>query len=99
MGCDDDSLPEESRAELLMYWLHVQTALTKLNTSVSEFTPQWFGERLKEAGFVDVEVWQYKVPWSGWAKDRRLKEVGSVVCEVGKRGRLYSWGVGVVGEK
>ncbi|KAF5229090.1 hypothetical protein FAUST_10642 [Fusarium austroamericanum] len=31
---------------------------------------------MKEAGFVDVKVWDYKAPIGGWAKDDRCREVG-----------------------
>ncbi|KAM0298662.1 hypothetical protein ACHAPM_008084 [Fusarium culmorum] len=31
---------------------------------------------MKEAGFVDVKVWDYKAPIGGWAKDDRRREVG-----------------------
>ncbi|KPM44501.1 hypothetical protein AK830_g2046 [Neonectria ditissima] len=31
---------------------------------------------MEEAGFVDIETWDFKAPIGGWAKEPRLKEIG-----------------------
>lgn len=34
---------------------------------------------LEEAGFVDIEVHNYKQPIGPWPKDKKLKQVGAMV--------------------
>ena len=35
---------------------------------------------VEAAGFVDVQEHLFKIPCNGWAKDRKLKEIGRYQC-------------------
>ena len=54
-----------------------------------EFKP-W----IEEAGFVDVKEYQFKMPVNSWPKDKKLKEVGRLMCMVYSEG-LEAIGVGL----
>ena len=41
------------------------------------FVARKFKSMLIEAGFVDVTEEIFEVPWGGWARDLRLKTIGT----------------------
>lgn len=69
---DDDSVsPSNAFAR---YSDDITRASEYVNRSV--LWPPQLKEWLVEAGFVDVEEKVFKIPINGWARDRRLKEIG-----------------------
>ncbi|KAH7257840.1 S-adenosyl-L-methionine-dependent methyltransferase [Fusarium tricinctum] len=48
----------------------------KLNRTFEIIDKDLQKKGMEEAGFVDVQVWDFKAPIGGWAKDPRLKEIG-----------------------
>ncbi|KAI8681028.1 hypothetical protein NCS55_00352500 [Fusarium keratoplasticum] len=48
----------------------------KLNRTFEILDKDLQKKGMEEAGFVDVQVWDFKAPIGGWAKDPRLKEIG-----------------------
>ncbi|KAJ4243547.1 hypothetical protein NW757_011187 [Fusarium falciforme] len=48
----------------------------KLNRTFEILDKDLQKKGMEEAGFVDVQVWDFKAPIGGWAEDPRLKEVG-----------------------
>jgi hypothetical protein len=60
----------------LTKWAPIQTeASERMGKSfvVSTFTR----ERMKEAGYVDVKEYKYKLPVGPWSSDKRMKEIGA----------------------
>lgn len=37
-------------------------------------------EALTEAGFADVKIHKYVVPWGAWPKDKKLKKIGHTMA-------------------
>lgn len=60
----------------------LREGLKRLGTSAHLFSPAFFRKHLEEAGFVDVEVYTYKVPWGAWPKNKKSKEIGRFCQEV-----------------
>ncbi|KAM0193046.1 hypothetical protein ACHAPA_004009 [Fusarium lateritium] len=48
----------------------------KLNRTFEIIDKDLQKKGMEEAGFVDVQVWDFKAPIGGWAKDPRLKQIG-----------------------
>lgn len=74
---DDDSIPPNS--PISRYLDALQDGLEKVGLPVKNFTPEFFVDLLKEAGFVDVQVRTFRVPWGKWAKNKDMKYLGAVV--------------------
>lgn len=78
--CDDGSVKEDSG--YIAYMDTLREGLKRLGTSAHLFSPAFFRQHLEEAGFVDVEVYTYKVPWGAWPKNKKSKEIGRFCQEV-----------------
>ncbi|KAM0437943.1 hypothetical protein ACHAQK_007028 [Fusarium lateritium] len=48
----------------------------KLNRTFEIIDKDLQKKGMEEAGFVDVQVWDFKAPIGGWAKDPRLRQIG-----------------------
>ncbi|OBS27835.1 hypothetical protein FPOA_01778 [Fusarium poae] len=48
----------------------------KLNRTFEIIDKDLQKKGMEEAGFVDIQVWDFKAPIGGWPKDPRLKEIG-----------------------
>ncbi|TGZ78007.1 S-adenosyl-L-methionine-dependent methyltransferase [Ascodesmis nigricans] len=83
-SCDDGSLQPDS---IFIKWSSTMAdALEKMGVHVRDFSPSFFRDHLKAAGFVDIKVFIYKVPWGAWPKGKKFKYLGSVCAEVMKTG-------------
>ncbi|KAL2000170.1 hypothetical protein VTN02DRAFT_3469 [Thermoascus thermophilus] len=69
---DDGSLEEDSPIMTFLSLLGRESEKIGRPMNVIDKLETW----MKEAGFVDVELKVFKVPWSPWPKDPHLKEVG-----------------------
>ncbi|TGZ83490.1 S-adenosyl-L-methionine-dependent methyltransferase [Ascodesmis nigricans] len=82
--CDDGSVPEDS--VFYAYGNNLSDALLTLGVDVRQFSGSFFKRHLEEAGFVDVQVFTYKVPWGTWPKSKKFKYMGAVCAEILKTG-------------
>ncbi|TGZ80291.1 S-adenosyl-L-methionine-dependent methyltransferase [Ascodesmis nigricans] len=82
--CDDNTQPPTSIS--LTYFTHLTAALSKLNIHTRDFSSRFFRSHLEAAGFVDIQVFVYKVPWGTWPKSRKFKHMGAVCSEVCRTG-------------
>ncbi|KAL2670037.1 hypothetical protein Neosp_014917 [[Neocosmospora] mangrovei] len=48
----------------------------KLNRTFEILDKDLQKKGMEEAGFVDIQVWDFKAPIGGWAEDPRLKDIG-----------------------
>lgn len=48
----------------------------KLGRSFRVYEDHLQRKAMEEAGFVDIQVWDFKAPIGGWAEDPRLREIG-----------------------
>ncbi|RSL41968.1 hypothetical protein CEP53_012453 [Fusarium sp. AF-6] len=48
----------------------------KLNRTFEILDKDLQKKGMEEAGFVDIQIWDFKAPIGGWAEDPRLKEIG-----------------------
>lgn len=71
---DDDSIPEVS--PITRYLEALQDGLEKVGLPVKNFSGEWFKGLLEEAGFVDVKIRTFRVPWGKWAKNKDMKYLG-----------------------
>ncbi|KAL2171975.1 hypothetical protein VTG60DRAFT_1034 [Thermothelomyces hinnuleus] len=77
LGCDDDSLPEDSPMRKFLDALYDSTHI--FGTPIDDPT-RWKGW-LEQRGFEDVTEVIYKMPCNPWPKDQRLKLVGAFEME------------------
>lgn len=83
IGCDDGTVERGSPLEL---WFRTFGECLSKSGVDSKMTGEELAEGLRKAGYVDVEVARYKVPFGAWAKDKTLKLVGRLVLESLKTG-------------
>ncbi|TGZ78004.1 S-adenosyl-L-methionine-dependent methyltransferase [Ascodesmis nigricans] len=83
-GCDDGSVKENSKYHA---WSEAMAAaMEKLGIYIRSFSPHFFREHLQAAGFVDVKVFIYKIPWGHWPKSKKFNYMGAVCAEVMRTG-------------
>lgn len=70
---DDDSLPEDS--SMTLYLRYLMDGLNAIGSHAAKFSGDFFKEHLENAGFVDIKVHTFKVPYGHWAKNKQLKAV------------------------
>lgn len=70
--CDDGTLPENSA---LKKWSELLLEST-LKVGRGFDSSLYYGEQLKNAGFVDIKLEVAKWPMNQWPKDKKLKEIG-----------------------
>ncbi|TGZ77506.1 S-adenosyl-L-methionine-dependent methyltransferase [Ascodesmis nigricans] len=80
VGCDDNTVPADSG--LRTYMSVLGEGLSKMGVNVKDYNAAFFQTHLENAGFVDVEVYTFKVPWGWWPKDKNKKYLGRVTAEV-----------------
>jgi hypothetical protein len=49
-------------------------------------TSELLQQRLEDAGFVDIKIFEFKQPWGPWPKDERMKVIGSMFLLNAKTG-------------
>ncbi|TGZ76991.1 S-adenosyl-L-methionine-dependent methyltransferase [Ascodesmis nigricans] len=89
-ACDDGTVPPDSIFD--KYFEHLQAALLKVGVDVRFFSSRFFREHLEAAGFVDIKVFVYKVPWGTWPKNKKFKYMGAVCAEIFRSG-LEAYGM------
>ncbi|KAH7305938.1 S-adenosyl-L-methionine-dependent methyltransferase [Stachybotrys elegans] len=72
---EDDTLKPDNALVQMMD--HLSEACEKIGRSMNP-APH-FEEWVREAGFEDVKEHRFKLPIGGWAKDPRLKEIGTLM--------------------
>lgn len=72
MSCDDKSIPDDS--ELRQWERHCIKACETVGATL--IAPMSLKRWLEEAGFVDVEERQYKLPMNTWPRDKEMKLIG-----------------------
>ncbi|TGZ77300.1 hypothetical protein EX30DRAFT_351931 [Ascodesmis nigricans] len=78
--CDDDTLPDDS---VYYHWGALMADALEMNgVNVRQLCPRFFRDNLEAAGFVDITVYTYKVPYGRWPKGKRFKHIGVVCAEV-----------------
>jgi hypothetical protein len=79
---DDNSVPAD--CAFVEYMQHF-TSLAK-KAGFGETNGYALKQKLEEAGFVDVSVGTYKLPWGTWPKKQEVKEqglIGKMILESG----------------
>ncbi|KAL8920700.1 MAG: hypothetical protein Q9172_004384 [Xanthocarpia lactea] len=71
---DDNSLPEESA--LTAWCNNQQEGMRKLGMELM-VTGDMIKKQMHEAGFVEVEVKEFKIPIGQWPKDPKMRETGA----------------------
>ncbi|KAL8843927.1 MAG: hypothetical protein Q9176_001622 [Flavoplaca citrina] len=71
---DDDSLPENSA---LTAWCNNQYDAMKTIGMELKVTGDMIKKQMLEAGFVDVEVKEFKTPIGQWPQDEKMRETGA----------------------
>ncbi|KAL1975441.1 hypothetical protein VTN31DRAFT_3833 [Thermomyces dupontii] len=69
---DDDSLPPDSPLVKYLSILEQESSKQGRSLNICDKLKPW----MEEAGFEDVQLKVYKVPWGPWPKDPHLKEIG-----------------------
>jgi len=89
LHCDDDTVTPETA--LLQYYQLFKKSLqaSGVKTGIGKDD---YVQMLKDAGFVDIEVTEYKVPWGTWPKNKKLKLYGAWAWENLKTG-LEAYGM------
>lgn len=77
MCMDETQTPETSP---LLRWSSLVAEAALLN-GVDVTAPRSFGPRLREAGFVNISLKNYKWPVGAWAKGRKMKLLGKFAEE------------------
>lgn len=94
---DDNTFPENSQIqEWVKLW---NEGIEKLGV-VGKCFPEKMAEQMREAGFVNVSVLNFKMPVGPWPKDKALKQAG--VCGLmsmrdglsGLSGKVFTHGLG-----
>ena len=73
--CDDGSLPEDRKLHHYLSDLFFEIAGTM---GADGQAPYKWKEQLEAAGFVDVQMIEWKVPRNPWPKEKRLKDAGAL---------------------
>lgn len=60
--------------------------LEMIGSHAKKFSGDFFKTHLENAGFVDVKVHTFKVPYGHWAKNKQMKKIGAVAAEVIRTG-------------
>lgn len=92
VGCDDNTVPADSG--LRTYMSVLGEGLSKMGVNVKDYNAAFFQTHLENAGFVDVEVYTFKVPWGWWPKDKNKKYLGRVTAEVCSTGKFLLFMLG-----
>jgi hypothetical protein len=71
--CDDESLPPNSA---IHEWFQLLNEGAVKSGSSLRLKPSHLVEAMEEAGFVNIEVKEFKLPIGPWSNDRSLKEPG-----------------------
>ncbi|KAJ5100602.1 hypothetical protein N7456_006654 [Penicillium angulare] len=74
LKCDDNSVPDD--AVILTWGDQTSAAAAKMGRPLDLYDRM--AGLMKEAGFVDIKVYNDKWPIGPWAKDKQLKEAGTV---------------------
>ncbi|TGZ77453.1 S-adenosyl-L-methionine-dependent methyltransferase [Ascodesmis nigricans] len=80
---DDATLPPTS--PLLTYMSCLRSGLLAAGVN-PDLQGADYKRMLEEAGFVDVQLRAYKIPWGAWAKNRTYKMVGAILGDVAATG-------------
>ncbi|KAI1472596.1 S-adenosyl-L-methionine-dependent methyltransferase [Daldinia caldariorum] len=76
--CDDGSVPPDSA--MVTFWNKIYSEIgAKLGTSFEPITYDLQENAFRAAGFKNIEVYDYKLPITGWPTDKRMSEVGQYV--------------------
>ncbi|TGZ77589.1 S-adenosyl-L-methionine-dependent methyltransferase [Ascodesmis nigricans] len=87
--CDDGTVPANSC--LHRYHRAIETALQGMGIN-TKLRPRDYERMLEAAGYVDVNIYRYKMPWGHWPKNRESKYQGLVALETLKSG-LEAYGL------
>lgn len=71
---------------MTLYYHYVRQGLDAIGSHATKFSGDFFKQHLENAGFVDVHVHTFKVPYGHWAKNKKLKQIGATAMEVCKTG-------------
>ncbi|RDW56482.1 hypothetical protein BP5796_13123 [Coleophoma crateriformis] len=71
--CDDDSLPPNSAVHQWFKLLNEGAVKSGINLRLK---PSDLVEAMEEAGFVDIEVKTFKLPFGPWSSEKKLKQPG-----------------------
>lgn len=80
---DDNSIPDD--CALQQYFTKVSEALPKAGIQ-STLDGEAYKKLMEEAGFVDVVVQQFKMPWGPWPKKKNIKHLGAIIAETTRTG-------------
>lgn len=90
--CDDGTGPEDSAMWTYMKTLEKSFKASGINVDIDA----GFVEKiLVDAGFVDVKVTSWKMPFGTWPKDKKLKRAGRIVAEIAITG-FEAYGIAAV---
>ncbi|TGZ76986.1 S-adenosyl-L-methionine-dependent methyltransferase [Ascodesmis nigricans] len=88
--CDDNTVPADSI--YITYCTILSDALLKVGVDVRPYSARFFRQQLEAAGFVDIKVMSYKIPWGPWPKSKKFKYMGAVCAEIFRTG-LEAYGL------
>ncbi|PLB47667.1 S-adenosyl-L-methionine-dependent methyltransferase [Aspergillus steynii IBT 23096] len=89
--CDDGTVPDDSSLRVIER--ECMGACVQLGQTLS--APENLKRWMEEAGFVDVQEHQFKLPMNTWPKDPHLKEIGRFQCAQ-YLGALSPYGLGLL---
>jgi Methyltransferase domain len=78
LASDDDSFPPNSA---ILGWHEIASRGMLLGGSDMTISSQQIKSYMQDAGFVNVQVIDMKLPISGWSNDPKLKEAGMIMKE------------------
>ncbi|KPM41032.1 hypothetical protein AK830_g5546 [Neonectria ditissima] len=74
ISCDDGSMkPDSACARWGPTFIDASKVIGRTFTVIEEGIQR---KAMEEAGFVDIQEWEFKCPLSPWAKDPKYKEIG-----------------------
>ncbi|TGZ82104.1 S-adenosyl-L-methionine-dependent methyltransferase [Ascodesmis nigricans] len=77
--CDDNTMPDDS--PIPAYFRAVQPCYEKLGIN-SRLHGADYKKMVEEAGFVDVNLYSFKVPAGPWARDPKMRRLGAICAEL-----------------
>lgn len=78
--CADDSIPADS--PITTYLNALTEGLEAVGLPIKKLTDRYLKKNMENAGFVDVQVRTFNVPWGTWPKDKQLKYMGAIELEI-----------------
>ena len=77
--CDDGSLPPDSA---IVRWHNLLQEGASLGNVKLRFSSAGLKTQAEKAGFVNVQINEYKVPIGTWPKDKKLKLLGAYQSKI-----------------